>query len=41
MNLTLAILYSAVPFILVVGMLVLWNKEKPKDKENYKADDCQ
>ena len=42
MNFTLAILYSAVPILFVVGLLLLWNKEEPSTKkENYKADDCQ
>tara|TARA_R100001463_G_scaffold116671_1_gene172019 strand:- start:400 stop:528 length:129 start_codon:yes stop_codon:yes gene_type:complete len=42
MNFTLAILYSAVPILFVVGLLLLWNKEEPsKKKEGWKGDDCQ
>jgi len=37
----LGIIYSLTPILFAVGMLLLWNREKPKKKDGWKGDDCQ
>lgn len=41
MSWVLSFLGVAMIFGFVCGLLVLWNKEKPKNKNGWKGDDCQ